>query len=197
MPDRVMVFIDYENVRRTARDHYAPLDVASEVGHIDPSRVADLLVARRRFASDLVAVHVYRGHPLSRRQPASAAAHSRQVATWSRDRRIAVHLRPLNYLGWPASPPREKGIDVMLALDYFRLALVGAYDVGILFSRDTDLMPAVEAVRDLTNARMEVAAWGGPRTNRLQFPGTNLPWCHFLDQRAFDLVRDDTDYTKP
>jgi hypothetical protein len=106
MSDRVMVFIDYENVRRSARDQFAPLDASSEVGHVDPSRVADLLAARRRFASDVLAVHVYRGHPLSRRQPASAAAHSRQLATWSRDRRVSVHLRPLNYLGWPAYAPR-------------------------------------------------------------------------------------------
>lgn len=193
MADRVMVFVDYENVSRSARDQFA----AQGDGHFDPRQLAELLVARRRFAGNLVAVHVYRGRPLPERQPVAAAANDRQVATWLRDHRVVVHQRPLDYHGWPALPPREKGIDVKLAVDLVRLGLVGAYDTGILCSRDSDLMPALETIRDLASAHVEVSAWAGPRRSRLQFPGTNLPWCHFLDQRAFDRVRDDTDYTKP
>jgi uncharacterized LabA/DUF88 family protein len=52
---------------------------------------------------------------------------------------------------------REKGVDVMLAVDLVRLAMEGAYDVAILLSGDGDLVPAVETVRQVCGRRVEVA----------------------------------------
>jgi hypothetical protein len=42
---------------------------------------------------------------------------------------------------WPSEPAPENGIDIALAVHLVRLACKGAYNVGILFSRDTDLVP--------------------------------------------------------
>jgi len=56
---------------------------------------------------------------------------------------VALHSRPLRY---PPERGREKGIDVELALDLLRLALDDEYDVGILASADSDLVPALELV---------------------------------------------------
>ena len=103
--------------------------------------------------------------------------------------------RPLRYPpDWPTSKPQEKGIDVALAVDLVRLAAQGAYDVAVVFSRDTDLMPALEAVRDMraTRVHLEVATWKG--ANRLRFSNTNLPWCHLLDETDYRQVQDATDY---
>jgi len=38
----------------------------------------------------------------------------------------------------------EKGVDTLIATDMIRLAWEGAYDVGVLASLDSDLVPAVE-----------------------------------------------------
>lgn len=43
--------------------------------------------------------------------------------------------------------PREKGVDVRMALDIVRLALDNEYDVAVIFSQDQDLSEAVDDVR--------------------------------------------------
>ncbi|MFZ5851073.1 MAG: NYN domain-containing protein [Actinomycetota bacterium] len=116
-------------------------------------------------------------------------------------------LRTLAYpSGWPdrcqpGEKPREKGIDVALAIDFVAMAVRGEYDVGILMSTDTDLKPALEAVADLAGAsgpRPEVAAWSaeGMRNRRLSIHSHSRSlWCHWLDKAAYLAVRDLTDYS--
>ncbi|OHV35623.1 NYN domain-containing protein [Pseudofrankia sp. EUN1h] len=111
---------------------------------------------------------------------------------------MTVIRRQLRYpKGWPVDPAQEKGIDVALAVDFVRLACTDDYDVGILFSRDSDLIPALEAVRDLEAGKthVEVATWKG--SSRLRFPDSQLPWCHYLSAEDYEACRDDTDYTAP
>jgi uncharacterized LabA/DUF88 family protein len=86
--------------------------------------------------------------------------------------------RMLNYRGWPGLPPTEKGIDVAIAVDLIHLALRRQYDALVLFSGDTDLLPAIEAIKSLGLSHLEVACWSGVRPLRLS--GTALPyspWC--------------------
>ena len=82
----------------------------------------------------------------------------------------------------------------MLALDISIGARTNAYDVAVVFSADTDLMPALEDAVSV-GKRIETATWIGPFSNRgpLRVRGRKL-WNHYLDQTHFDLVRDDTDY---
>lgn len=42
---------------------------------------------------------------------------------------------------------KEKGVDVRLALDIYRMALDGLYDKAILISSDSDLIPAIKMVQ--------------------------------------------------
>ncbi|CAI7974211.1 NYN domain-containing protein [Frankia sp. Hr75.2] len=126
-------------------------------------------------------------------QPEAARASDRQADRWARDPRVVVARRQPRYpKAWPAEPAQEKGIDVALAVDFVRLACEDTYDIGVLFSRDTDLVPALEAFRDL-GIHVEVASWKG--TSRLRFPDSQLPWCHYLDADDYEACRDYTDYT--
>ncbi len=119
------------------------------------------MVGGRRFSGELTSVRVYRGRLSPDHQLAAARASDRQAAQWERDRRVTVVRRQLRYpKGWPAEPAQEKGIDVALAVDFVRLACENAYDVGILFSRDTDLVPALEAVRDLETGLVHIGQSG-------------------------------------
>ena len=83
-----------------------------------------------------------------------------------------------------------------MALDIALFAYRREYDVGIVCSGDTDLVPAVEEVLDSEgSALVEVAGWRSERyRQRLSIPGRNL-WCHWLTREDYDRVRDDTDYT--
>src|SRR5262249_39059107 len=151
-------------------------------GHVDPVRVAERIITKRRFGGEVASIRVYRGRPSPDHQPDAARASDRQANEWERHPLVTVIRRQLRYpKSWPLDPAQEKGIDVALAVDFVRLACEGAYDVGILFSRDTDLIPALEAVRDfdLRHVHVEVVTWTG--MSRLRFPDSKLPWCHYLD----------------
>jgi uncharacterized LabA/DUF88 family protein len=194
MPDRVAVFIDYQNVYREARrafrldaDHYVQ-------GQVKPLRVGLALKSMGIGDRDLSEVRVYRGMPSAERDPRGYGAADRQVALWRNTGRVTVITRPLNYRDPRA--PREKGIDVQIAVDFVRRAIEGKYDVGVLFSADTDLLPALEAVCELKGeAACEVAAWvpatGSPSILRVR--GRQLRF-HYLDRAWYDRVFDHTDY---
>jgi uncharacterized LabA/DUF88 family protein len=189
-----MVFLDYQNAYLVGHSRFQPVRPRAR-SHVDPQRIGALLVGRRRWSSELTGVRVYRGRPSPALQPVAAAAFDRQAKAWAA-KGISLTSRLLRYpSGWPSSPAEEKGVDVALAVDFVRLAMEGAYDVGILFSSDSDLLPALETVSDLRLARVEVAAWS--KAFRLRFPDSSRPWCHHLSLADYQSVLDPTDYSKP
>lgn len=52
---------------------------------------------------------------------------------------------------------REKGVDVLLAVDLVRMAAENRYDVAIVLSGDGDIVPAVETVQQVYAKQVEVA----------------------------------------
>ena len=195
MHDRVIVFIDYENLRFSALDQFHRSGASHTDGNVDPGILGDLLEDRRNRPSKLEQVRVYRGRPSPVHQPSAATAMTLRETGWSYDPRVEVIHRDLRYpRNFPASPAQEMGIDVALAVDFVRLAIEGAYDVGIIVSRDTDLLPALETVVELRLARVEVVAWR--KASRLNFQGSQLPWCHRLTRDDYESIRDQTDYLK-
>ena len=202
------MFIDYQNAYMGARqafgyerwDHYTH-------GQVYPRRVGILVTDRGRKVDPerrLEAVHVFRGQPSSRWNPTAQGACDRQVQVWRRQHAVEAHTRPLKYRkvgtlpnGEPELDVREKGIDVLLALTMVEGAINDAYDVAVLFSADTDLLPAAEAVQRL-GKRCEFAAWKptvpGRYPNKLSLGRGS--WCHYLDRSDYDgFLADTTDYT--
>lgn len=195
--DRIVVFVDYQNVFATARRCFHQPRYRRSDGQIDPLALGELLVARRRRPSVLTEVRVFRGLPDRTREPMTHAANLRQVSRWTRSPVVHVVQRPLRYpRKWPVDPAQEKGVDVALAVDFVRLAAEGAYDAAILMSTDTDLLPALEAVV-AGGVHVEVAAWAGPAANRRLSLGHDLPWCHHLRRGDYLAVHDPTDYGSP
>ena len=96
---------------------------------------------------------------------------------------------------YPHEKASEKGIDVQLAIEFVTGALDDAFDIGVVFSADTDLKPALEMVCQRTPVKVEVAtrqpAVG--YASRISIPERKL-WCHYLDRSAFDSVADEVDY---
>lgn len=111
-------------------------------------------VADRR----LKRVMVYMGMPSQRLENIEYARAMRQRQHWTygHDDEVTISHRSLKYPpGWtPASDerPREKGVDVMLAMDLVRgvtdASAECSFDLAILACADTDLIPAVEFVVD-------------------------------------------------
>jgi hypothetical protein len=116
---------------------------------------------------------------------------------------IEVIKRPLRYhptafdhLGKPIAwdSGREKGIDVILALDLVLGAIRDEYDVAILFSGDTDLVPAIDEAIS-AGKRVENAVWKPDGKHARPLQGTRKRiWCHQLDRKKFDWVKDPVNY---
>lgn len=116
-----------------------------------------------------------------------AATNDVQASKWSRDPRVQVIRRQLRYR--EGLPPEEKGIDVALAVDLVHLAFRKQYDTLVVFSGDTDLLPALELVVSLRLGHVEVVSWSGAKP--LRFPRSHLPWCHFLGPDDWRAVAED------
>lgn len=200
--DRMMVFVDYQNAYKGARDAFFSKTSPGIDGQFHPLALAKILCSLRneRHETKLTKVLVYRGMPDVRKDPRGNSASSRQKARWEKAG-ITVKTRPLRYPSeWPAERAQEKGVDVQLAIDFVTMASRKEYDVGVLVSCDTDLRPALEEVLKVRK-RTEVAAWQSSNGNspRLSLPGgpSNSVWCHWLDFAIYQRCGDPTDYGKP
>lgn len=195
---RVVVFIDAQNFYRNARRaFFDDLTDPYPYGQFRPSAVGQLLAARDNDRQ-LSQVRLYTGRPDAFLQSKAHGANVRQCSAWESEGCYVFH-RPLRYPpNWPNAGgrrPEEKGIDVALAVDLSRLGQDGQYDVAIVCTGDTDLIPAVEDVMNgSSGAIVEVAAWRSDRyRQRLSLPSRNI-WCHWLEWKDYEQTRDDTDY---
>lgn len=205
MPDRVVVFLDYQNIYNGARRTFGKFHDPHWCGQVHPVSLAEHLAADSPFDRELAQIRIYRGQADSKRDPRGYSASRRQHAYWSRSPLVHLVPRPLRYpAGWPDScqpgeRPQEKGIDVALALDFAVMAVQGAYDVGIMMSTDTDLKSALEFVAGLTDGggpRAEVAAWSGSgqHSRRLSIKSRRL-YCHWIEEQAYRGMIDGSDYS--
>ena len=205
MVERVVLFVDYQNVYMRARDAFHnPIADPHWMGQINPTALGRYVAGRAgQSERDLCEVRIYRGMPNNKRDPKGYRAARRQIAEWERQPLATVTTRPFRYpRNYPGSRPVEKGIDVQIALDFVMMAVRDEYDVGILMSNDTDLRPALEEVIRLGTCSVEVATWqpreGRPRQH-LRLPGMSSrtqPYCHWIDLEGHNSVSDDTDYAR-
>ena len=205
MAERVVIFVDYQNVYMRARDAFHnPSGNPHWMGQINPTALGRYLVSRAGGSEgerDLHGVRIYRGMPSNGRDPKGYRAARRQIAEWERQPLVTVTTRPFRYpRNYPDARPVEKGIDVQIALDFVMMAVRGEYDVGVLMSNDTDLRPAIEEVIKLGSGSVEVAAWqpraGRPRQH-LRLSGSHRqPYCHWIDLNGYSSVADTTDYAR-
>ncbi len=202
-PLRTWVLIDAQNVYKDAREAFhAPESDPSSYGQVSPRRLAELLVSRgpknAPRSRQLDEVRVYTGFPSPSREPHANAAHMRQRTAWERDN-VKVFPRSLRYpAAWPKAKAYEKGVDVALAVDLVFAAARRYFDVAVVCSTDTDLVPALEAVCELKRAwgepRVEVMCWA-PLQKRLRVDGHPV-FCHRVDETDYRSIRDQTIYAR-
>lgn len=202
---RVTVFIDYQNLYHSARESFTDPRLAPPTdGHVHPVQLGILLTDRGKTIDsyrELVEVRVYRGQPGPKSHRNLVAAFDRQLAQWRVQERLTVRTRPLRYqpTAWERGRPtawkaEEKGIDVMLALDIALGSRDALFDVAVVVSADTDLVPALEAALE-AGVRVETATFSGPGASAraLMVPGRRI-WNHKLTETDFRSVADTTNY---
>jgi uncharacterized LabA/DUF88 family protein len=194
MKQRVIIFVDYQNVVKRASDFFNKnFPDKNRTKHIDPTKLGQKLIANYESSRELKEIRIYTGIPSKYKEPQSYSKFSKRIESWQLDPLVRVITRPLSYpLGWPKSSkpgekPREKGIDVNIAIDFVTMAIRKEYEIGILFSVDTDLKPALEfVVGNDVLARAEVAAWRQVADHQIRLAlSSNRPFCHWLTEDDF------------
>lgn len=195
MPLRTVLFIDEKNVYHGARRAFFASATRFTDGGFEPLKLGQLLALRApagQPSRELSEIRLYTGRPDPSRQPKAAAAHDRQVAAWKQSG-LTVVDRPLRYIGGQA---QQKGVDVALAIDVVTMAIDGRYDVGIIFSSDSDLRPPIEyVVAKCRGVHLEVAAWRAAKYGQRLSISSRRIWCHWLSRTDYDAVADVTDYS--
>ena len=187
----VAVFIDWQNVYRSARSAFGLDDLPGSFGGFSPIRLGEYIAAARPLGvfGSLAKVQVHRGMPSPRRSPKANAAAQRQVRSWVEESQglVVPKLRPLHYRRERSGRllVAEKGIDVQIALAAVSAILRDDCDVAVIFSHDSDLLPAVETIKDLASAsRVETASWSSS-VFRTRIPPVRGVFNHFMDADAF------------
>jgi hypothetical protein len=196
-PDRVAVFIDWQNTYHCFRDAFHRPGDPGRCGNVRPKAFAELLASKGGPSRIVSQIAIYRGEPDPRRDKRTHAAHLRQRHRWEQEcgALLRVRSRALRYPpGRPPSEAQEKGIDVQLAIDAMTMAIAGEYDVAVLVTTDTDLLPVVEGLLGLKerNGRPDVEVVGFSGLSRvLSVSGATVRW---IGPRDYAAIQDPTDY---
>ena len=152
--DRVMVFIDGSNLYHSLKTHFNRTD-------LDIGKFCRKLIEKKR----LVRNYYYNAVVGMKQEP---ERYRHQQAFFSSVQAVPyteLRLGRLVYNNWPATPPYEKGIDIMLTTDLLTHSFKRNYDVAILVAGDTDYVGAIQAVKN-NGQNVEVALFGKESSSR-------------------------------
>lgn len=201
-PRRVAVFIDYQNCYNAARETFFSDVDPPNLGGVDPVKLAHVMAAQGPGNYELVYLGVYCGIAERRKDIRTFQARTKQILAW-RAANVNVFARPLRYpFGWTLGGPikaEEKGVDVKLSIDAVMMAISDRYDLAILASADSDLMPVAEALLELRGSKhkpaVECIAWkGSGYKQKLGLGGkakATITLCWITDYAS---IEDSTDY---
>lgn len=154
MPDeRVMIFIDGNNLYHELKGHYGRSDLNFE-------KFCKKLAAGRT----LVRTYYYNAPLDAAREPDRYERQQRFFRSLQALPYFEIRLGRLVYFDWPKQSPIEKGVDVKLATDMIVHAFRNSYDTAILVSADTDYSAALQAVKD-HGKHVEVALFSDRQTS--------------------------------
>lgn len=139
---RVAIFLDgsnfYHRIKDTELDFKQSLD-------FDYKSFAEWLACGRNIASTIYYVGVVRKEP----------GNSKSEELVKNQQKLFANLEKQNwaiktgYMMKQNNIYKEKGVDVKLAVDLLDMAYQDKYDVAIIVSSDTDLIPSIERCREL------------------------------------------------
>lgn len=153
------MFVDYQNMYRSAREAFGWKAEGGHFGNFRPYGLGRQMVRDPDRA--LAQVRVYTGMHTPQRNAAQYSNLQRRMRAWLAESpdKVEVFPRPLRYSS-QRPHGEEKGVDVELAIDLVRLAIDDAFDVVVLASTDTDLVPPLQFVADrFPDKTIVTAAW--------------------------------------
>jgi uncharacterized LabA/DUF88 family protein len=195
---RVFAYFDGQNLFNAAKRAFGEDKV-----RYDPLQLARLVCSREDW--NLLKVFFYTGVPPYQKSRFLNIFWELKIHSMKR-RGINCHTRELMYRRrdvtlddgseHQVSVAEEKGIDVRIAVDVVKHAYSRSYDIGLIFSQDNDLMPAVDHVRELAKeggwpVKFATAFPVGPTSDRWGIRNTD--WKE-IDRAEYESCLDPWDY---
>jgi len=186
-----VAFVDGQNLFHCAKEAFG-----YTYPNYDPQKLAAEICRERGW--QLTQVRFYTGVPPKDRDPHWHEFWAKKTLRMSRSK-VHVVTRPLRYSeellsdGSYAYIPREKGIDVRIAIDILAFADKGHFDVALIFSQDQDLAELGSEIRRIAQRQRRwiklASAFpvGGGTTNRRGI--NNTDWIS-IDQTLYDRCLD-------
>ena len=143
-----MVFIDGSNLYHALKTHFNQTD-------LDIGKFCQKLIEKKR----LIRNYYYNAVVGIKQEPERYRHQQAFFASVQAIPYTELRLGHLVYNNWPATPPYEKGIDIMLTTDLLTHSFKRNYDVAILVAGDTDYVDALQAVKN-NGQNAEVALFG-------------------------------------
>ena len=182
----VVIYVDYENVRHWQRHAFSGTPHDFSV-----IRLGELLASRRREKSHLYSCRVYRGTPNRRLDNERWKTQNAWLERQKNDHRFVFVTQDMKYRRSETGyTPREKGVDVSLAIDLVMHPFRFPGCAAILLSRDEDLRPALRAFVEHVEDESPIEVATCRPLSRLYLGLTLSPWCHYLTQEDFELIRE-------
>jgi len=152
--ERVMVFIDGNNLYHELKGHFGRSD-------LNFAKFCTKLAAGRT----LVRTYYYNAPLDATREPDRYLRQQKFFRSLQALPYFEIRLGRLVYFDWPKQSPIEKGVDVKLATDMLVHAFRNNYDTAVLVSADTDYSAALQAVKD-HGKHVEVALFSDRQTSQ-------------------------------
>lgn len=195
---RSVAFFDGQNVFYSVKTA-----VGYTYSNFSPPTLANAICIREGW--DLVQTRFYTGVPDEIESPTWHTFWSNKLAALRRQPNVFAYSRPLRYNTQEymcpngetltLRVPREKGIDVRIAIDIITLARQDAYDVALVFSQDQDLSEVARSIREIAQEKgrwIKIASAFPDNPERPR--GINsTDWIRY-DKQLYDTCIDPVDY---
>ena len=188
---RVVAFFDSQNLFKSVKKLWG-----YSHPNFNPIELSKLLVAKYAHQGwVLVGIRVYTGIHSPKISPAWHNFWVRKLAVHSnQDSRVRTFTRLLQYSD---GIPREKGIDVRIALDLVRMARLNEYDVALLFSQDNDFAEVADEIRDIAREKRQwlkiVTAFPCDSASKMSGGIRKTDWIR-IQKPEYDACIDTSDY---
>jgi uncharacterized LabA/DUF88 family protein len=149
-----MLFIDGAYLRRKlieikGNDHF-------DINKFQNEMCKKLVFDRSTYLYELIRTYYYDCNfditdpSLSDDRKSEFAENKKRFDALNGIRKVEVKLGHLSN----SKPPRQKGMDVLIAIDMLSKAFDDHFDIGVLFCGDKDFIPIVKAIKDQTGKRV-------------------------------------------
>jgi hypothetical protein len=187
---RVVAFFDCQNLFKVSKALWG-----YSFPNFDPIKLASLVTRRNQYERwKLEGVRLYTGIHDKKRNAEWHNFGTRKLSNHrAKDTRVSYFTLPLRYA---EEIPREKGVDVRIALDLVRMARKNEYDVALLFSQDNDFSEAAQEIRDIAseyNRWIKIAS-AYPHDSRFNTRGVDKTDWMPISREEYDTCIDPTDY---